>query len=673
MPSKCLRLSLSLLIVASVLPARADICARQAPGVPGQWGIPPNWTPADTSGFGNQINDPRWNGAARFDQLTGLSPEGPTQVGMRVLRNGDILYFSFHSIADPNGATPATPVSGPSGITNVMDSVLIGLQSSNAALAPKLFIFGVNSSANGSAQTGASIQKRGWTWNGTSWIGPDTFAYDAQPALWVGTAAADGNPWGINLRLDTSTIDGAAFPGPYKFVAAAWTIAFTDSVQVHDVLSGWPSSSIFKSAHITDATQLAAAIQSPGASWGQLRYDTPTPCSGDISLDAMQIFTDNVPSSRVRQQPGLTNTFHVEPSWSGLPHPAGKIKAKYKLANWGAQIGVGSNQWQPALGWSDTLAEAGDPSRKDNTNDATGNIVVTCTNGNATRPCPAINLSTQNHDQCMFVQLEAVSGNSATFSRDSAYRNMDFENASLLNRAATISIAGLPARAGSTSRPVYLHVQTINLPREQRKPFELPRAAMQRARQTPPDYPQPPTDLAAPTPAAPPPAAAAPPAKLAEQPVLHQTGFERLAAIWPTYRVHAFYEAERWTDPAGVVRVRLESAVPFGYFIDHAGQLWGWDHELVDAEGAKLQRIGPDYYRIKVPEGGAVQVKTRVLAQEISGQTIAKICPHGHCPGEVTCACGHPGSARSVSWGIAVMLLAIGLGALLRLRRRWRA
>jgi hypothetical protein len=154
------------------------------------------------------------------------------------------------------------------------------------------------------------------------------------------------------------------------------------------------------------------------------------------------------------------------------------------------------------------------------------------------------------------------------------------------------------------------------------------------------------------------------------------TDFERIAAVWPTYEVHVYHALKEWTDEKGRKRVRLGAQIPFGYFVDHEGPVWGWDHAIAGLEGAELEPIAPNYYKVKVPNDGAIKIKTSILAKERADEAIGEPpCPSRKCPGEVKpgastrCSCEVVGRETSYLTGFG---LAGALVTLVTLRLRWR-
>jgi len=76
--------------------------------------------------------------------------------------------------------------------------------------------------------------------------------------------------------------------------------------------------------------------------------------------------------------------------------------------------------------------------------------------------------------------------------------------------------------------------------------------------------------------------------------------------------VHVFHDSGT-TDPDTGLPV-LVPQTPFGFAVDHSGELHGWRHQL---SGATLTEVGPNLYRIRVPTGGEAVVTTEIEALEL--------------------------------------------------------
>jgi hypothetical protein len=54
--------------------------------------------------------------------------------------------------------------------------------------------------------------------------------------------------------------------------------------------------------------------------------------------------------------------------------------------------------------------------------------------------------------------------------------------------------------------------------------------------------------------------------------------------------------------------------VPFGYFINHDGPYYGFDHSIQGLAGANLVEIQPDFYKLQIPNGGSAKILTTITA-----------------------------------------------------------
>jgi uncharacterized protein (TIGR03382 family) len=193
-------------------------------------------------------------------------------------------------------------------------------------------------------------------------------------------------------------------------------------------------------------------------------------------------------------------------------------------------------------------------------------------------------------DQCLLVELSQNNGSGMRFVHDSARRNMDFVNASTFERSAEISLKGLAPLPGSPgTRDVYIYVRTLHLP-----------AVTDGNHQAPVPPPVPPVGKNR-------------EAAAANQgpPRFRMNTYERIASVTPTYEVHIYHDTGKTETVGGQTRRVLEPQTPFGYFVQHAGDLSGWKHALV-GEGFVLDEISPNFYHAKIPDNGSVRVHTTI-------------------------------------------------------------
>jgi hypothetical protein len=620
-------------------------CVPPAGGVPYLPG-PPQWVdPAPPSGTTRpDVDDPRWVGSLRQDFPTQFG----TEATFRALNAGGRLYFTFQSLTDPNGTT-------------LGDTIWLGLGSGANS---HLLMFDLDGAAGAgpTAMTFSYFTKAGGGAGGwTPGIPP---AWALAVARWVG-GGADPYAWVVNLQVETAGAGlGASFKLWYAITVNQSGLPLTTA------LYQWPVGGVSTTApeNVFDENAVDPDL------WGDANSGSAgSPCTGGISLAWNQIGADPPPVNQISTV--SDNQFFALPDYGSFAVVAGMIEARFRFADWGSTITDKQN-----APWVDIALPAAGA-----LNDAAGQIRFTCTNGAptpATPACPAPSGGNPNH-QCMLVELSKTPQAPGVvpnlfFSRDSAYRNMDFVAASRFESQAAIDLRGLPALASGPTRDVYLYVKTRNLPAPGRQPIELPRKAMEAARrlaETPPrptgtlppfgrrgvDLARPPASsasAAATAPAAPPPL----PDTLAKSP------YEHLAGAWPSYEVHAFHDTGRVLVLKGQKHVLVEPMVPFGYFVDHQGALYGFQHSLA-GDGARLEELAANYYRVRVPHGSAVKVRTVIESADKPAPERDPVEPVRVKGG---CRCGVLGAASDAQRAALAGLLAIALGAALVLRRKRR-
>ena len=149
---------------------------------------------------------------------------------------------------------------------------------------------------------------------------------------------------------------------------------------------------------------------------------------------------------------------------------------------------------------------------------------------------------------------------------------------------------------------------------------------------------------------------------------LAKSPYEHLAASWPAYEVHAFHDTGKILVLKGKKHILVEPMVPFGYFVDHQGALYGWENQLQAQGDAKLEKLADNYYRVHVPNNGSVQVKTVIEAAE---QPVAEQPPgQGKIEVHKSCSCGVLGAGDSKNAAALLGVAALALAIAIRLRRR---
>ncbi len=649
-----------LALAVSLLPrpasAQAEVCIPPAYGVPGLPGAP-QWIAPSSDEVKTELNDPRWAGASRiyFPNDTGTSL---TEATVRLVAEGNILNISYQTLADP-------------GFSN-NDTIWLGLGKNDtnaAASGADIDYYLLEVRLGGSADAEAVAYPappsdpdnlvRAWTRSSTatSWTQAiDDGPWATEKAYWIDSGGAVR--WAINVKFDLSLI-GMTPTSPGKLFIAS----FVETALTQGWIHQWPNSAVPIADPTSPVVTFSEAEVDPAA-WGPTKMSTySSPCSVGISLNWAQIGAAPPPDNIINV-PGSSdptpNTYFARPDWNSVlgESTAGSIKARFRIANWGSIA-------TPA-DW-DILVTENQPSN------TSGDIEFVCNVGTA--GCG--DLPAGDNHQCMLVEMEKGPSPPAIanifFENDSVYRNMDFGEASTFERLATISIKGLAALPGKTHRDTYIWVKTVNMPAPSADPIYLPKEQMRRAAalaKNPPRRPMAPPDKG-PGPDLRRAAAAQQEQPKPLDPDLAQDSFEHMTNSWPTYEVHVYHDTGRFIVVHGKKYQLLRPQSPFGYFIDHDGALYGFEHMIEGVDGAKLEEVGPDYYRLSIENGKAAKVKTTIVALDSRPVKEDKCCvvPPAKVVIKPRCYCSAPGSSSGdmYSW------LALLAPALCFARRKPRA
>jgi hypothetical protein len=668
-------------------PAQAEVCFPIPGSLPGLNGVP-NWKAPGV--VRTELNEPRWAAAPQlgFDS----DPTG-TEGLYRIMVDAahSTLVVSFQA---------ATALGTP---TNA-DAIYFGFTTDGTTGAQaKGAIIQVNGSGGTDPSDASVIQQQNYnagTW--TSPLGAPDWLKDA--SVWRN--AGSGAAWGINFKVDLSKVT-VNVHNPFKILLA-----------LHNEDEVTPALSVNLSTPDPGVNPLLAGtlfINNP-AQWATAAA-IDAGCVGGIQIEGNQIGTTNMEGGNpapnvINTTNGAVNQFYAKPTIPGsIGLFSGLFQAKFHLANWGS-IAASNAPWIP-LPNGTAVANGVSPAPNNST------IQFNCPANTATQTC-GIPTPAEKH-QCVYVELSPAPAQVVPITKASAYRNMQFKPLSEFTTPAEISVKGLKKVFNNDlPRDVYIYVQPKNMPTQGTKQIYLPTdkmAATRRFYEAPPvpvRHPegkpnnpiavvgrpagaQPvavaakpaivaakPGAVAAPAAAAP---AAAAPAKAvpgrAQQPVelpLPNTGIgdldlnplQALAAAWPTFDVHVFYDSGKTVTIGGRTTKHLVPMYPFTSFHSHEGPLFGFSHSLKPANGAQLKELRPDVYLLSVPSESVAQVITTVTAHEqaLGGGEEPKDCPK---PPPVEpqshCGCRVPGDQGSAgtpwSW--------IGIGALvLGLSRRFR-
>jgi hypothetical protein len=628
-------------------------CIPQAYGVPTMGGQPPLWWDGDNDlvfpEFPNEnvvagphemerLHDPRWRGGLAHSFLGGHGE-------FRALYDNSKLYLSWRIKVDPSldedGDAIFFGAKQESGPATVIGIVLKRQISGGWQARPH----------PGDTPTYYNIRVDRWTGSGwntitdpallPAWIKATTRSWSDWNGL--GTNAT----WAFQIVVPISTdpdlgLDlGDAFDMWYTAIAVN-----SDGVAEYH----WPDPEPDGRPNISTTTAGSYDFPHPTATseagyWGTLsKVSAPSgmTCGGDVALSAANVGTGNIPTSKIKRN--ANNTFFASPeNIRATPIPAGAIMAKFYLANWGtamdySSIGDITTAWQEIQASTQKTNSADIPHGP---SDASNDIRF---------DEQGVQLPNTADHQCMLVVLSGTECECPAddpppcpacegfaplvFRNQSAYRNMDFDNASTFRREGEVSVRGLDPYPGSDQRDVYLWVETNNLESQ-----DVP--GLQMARELVPGEDtiyvsesdtvtivspdtvrfdslrfggpaivvRPGSDTVR-----------VPPLSSGERGGALRTAWRgglleqsEIDELMPTFRVHAYHA----TGDSAIVRGRivpvLRAQTSFGYWLDHEGELKGWDYGL---EGAQLVRLAPYFYRIAVPNESFATIVTKVQAIE---------------------------------------------------------
>ena len=285
------------------------------------------------------------------------------------------------------------------------------------------------------------------------------------------------------------------------------------------------------------------------------------------------------------------NTFFAKPTFpGGFSQPQREsVRSTFSIANWGSQFSDPSPaSWRPIPGGTDVqYLDANTESRtvwpkagEDVTVGNPGSFLTPLVRNinkylNAyPGPFPA---GAQNPHQCMLVEISSTDPN-VVFTTSSIYTNMNVANASTFRRLAEISVVGAPP-IDTKPRDVYLYVQKFNMPpvvTGKEPPPGVIGVAFNRDNFSLASTQSRPREV------------------------------EDIAGFIPTCTYHAYIDTgKKYKQEDGVEIPILRPQTAFGYFVQHEGDLYGWETRLNGAE-----KIAENLYVVRVPNNGSVQVET---------------------------------------------------------------
>jgi hypothetical protein len=576
---------------------------------------PPKWFDASGTGFARfntWVDDPRWLGATATDFGQGATNE----LQFRALFNPQtganrFVYLSWWYKAALN----PTPINNrlyvglrASGSTSgLLLRLVMPTLSPTTAGVPALTVHPVN--ADGTFGAALSTNPA-WTNDVRVWI--DDFTDQRTHVPPQATNPTEPDNWAVHVRLPMGVAlgGGVTLNSPFHM----WYELLQGTPTTPVIEYTWPRPTAAKNFAVTQPGGIEQVP--PTADWPEFRLgaggEFDTPCTG-IEFLPTDIKVTHAPGATDDGKilTTSTNTFTATPTnLSGSDQPVGDVVARFRIANWGIQPNT-ADQADPSTGAWNTIRGLGAVQQSappaQISNGSKWNIAGTWLPDPAQPGEGGFFDGTRSTHQCVLVELSGPG--SFSFLHNSAFRNMRIGAASTFTDSAEVSVVGLPA-APTPQRDVYLYVQTSNMPPRFVEPGRGRTTGLARVA----------LDVAAgpgEDPGGDPAGGAAPvsvdqrsPDRVAEA-QRERSEWERRMDAEPTYIVRGYFDTGRRLTIDGVSRPVLQPMVAFGYFIDHRGELRGWDHELTGAA-----ELAPNFYRVSPPNDGKVPIGINIEAVE---------------------------------------------------------
>lgn len=678
---------------AQTVMATTKLCVPYAQGVP-YWQGAPNWwdsysNPQEerlSKSFDEGVrrtNDPRWRGALSIDYA-----------------QGGTGLAEFRAIYDPDSSSiPPKPALLLSWSSKAMDfqagqtSVVFGIQLGNSTpiVVRTAILVATTRNASGdvaaykSNENGISIlsasafQPSGSNWTSATaplWASDKTRVWikpASTPAFTLQMRVPTGGE--TSFRLWQSMQPSVPTNGTPSLVSFTWPRGPTLDWAFYQTLSDTGAQTL----HIPAA-----------ANWGEFFIGHNSNCAGVTLADSDIGVYNGQNADRSRISIHNTNRFYALPQRIDSTPGAGNldlsgVKATFYFANWGSQRGTLTGSSWSTLGSQlndrPPVAVTNANQRIDTSwlNQSTPSIadnpaqvapqqkaqieaqwalskVEKCkffvegsvpprflaeepSNGSpgfcTGEPTPP----TINPHGCMMVKLNGP----VEFLKDSALTNMQFAPASIFSRSAEISSAPGP-------RNVYLFVDRRNMPTLRGSGAPDMKTAANAS------------SVLKPIPVS---------GRLKE---IHQMlargvqprlPFDELAAIMPTYVVHAFHDGGQKIMIDGIPHIPLDQQTSFGYFVWHEGPLYDWNVNLTGATPLR----GDSVYKVAVPDGGAVKIATKIEAVETAEPPPPCKCNCGDFKCKVECN-KLAGNGHNPLAGSLALLGTLGVGGFAFKRRR---
>jgi hypothetical protein len=625
------------LVAAAPAAAGTELCVPQALGVPGDVSpLPEWWNPAVTT------KEQRWTGATRSE--TPSISAGTPMAWSRVIwdRASHTAFFHYTVKSDPS-------------INADLDHVVMVL--SDAAGQPALFVqldpwnacvdaASPDGIADACEAAGAAIPTVGVkyatpesptsadNWTNVSTTNPLASFSVARPWVIAGRRNV-GSPtapmyvfdWEVQLAVqipvDASGEAGASARLFASVLVQAGSATGGNNLQF-PVFCNASSPTSLMSCQVTGTTDNARADGIPDvlARWEPLK--TSQQCAG-VSIDRMNVGSDHNPTTGTLDGvpyvfPGneipRTSGAHLRAgirNGMGRTLQPGEVTARFRIAGWGATFSdatwqeVGTASLVGSLGGVDTTHPSGQVAYMP----GQGTLGMTS--------LYAPGSSIVYDHQCVHVQLEghAAAGQELRFANDSVYRNMDLVPASMFRRNAEINLAGMPEP--EVPRRVLLLVDTRDMPAPGQcwvmpEHDDVPQFSRAFGCWEPDQQMVPP--------------------RLATE-ENKRDGVDSPERL-PTWAAHAFVETGATVESEGVANPIWLPFSGWGYYVQHSGQVTGWEHRLHGAQ--HLADAPHNIYMIETPPNRIVTVATTIRTVDAANPP----CPAAGTAGPLPDGCDEP-------------------------------
>jgi hypothetical protein len=602
--------------------AQTKMCIPPPGYVAGLSGAPRWWDGKDQNGvlipsydFSDPQWDPRWVGARADGYGGGTTDDARFRAQFNSENGKTYLYLSWFVNVAPTFSPQNTSVY--LGLSPVPGN---GNANPTATIIQATFVADTgnvaNASTDGAQANPATLTAAKWGVSlvqGNASAGftspptpPAWFSDTSDPLSFVNTARAWANPlnnhqWAINFRIpiDPSGTSGVNIGSTSNF--KIWYYIQPDleltGGNIGFIPYTWPRTGADVTAYVVTTGISGTQYPDPNT-WSDASLQDPkseATCLNGVALGDDQIGTTNMPSSAI--DPNASNTFFAAPSNYGPGVNPNVIKARFRIANWGSQVGdLTATSWQDIPNLNAVTDTLGIPAGT-SSSPTHGNITATLNFTDSTQPnfpavhdlhcqivgksgfdiggkhvngdnsCPNATPTLEPH-QCILVSL---TGNNVDFVRDIAFHNMDFSVVDFAQRA-DISIKGLPAMGNG--RDVFMFLELRNMP----------------------GFPT--IGSGVPLPSGRP--------SLSGSGARQPNAFDA-AGVIPSYVVHSYYDTGKSVTINGVKHSLYQPLTSFGYFIQHTGLFFGWQPSM---EGAAPVR--PLTYKVTVPNDSAVKINTTI-------------------------------------------------------------